>query len=177
MIQVYNSFHPTSIYRTSLDIDNNYKQECIDEIYRLGDSMNHTSNIKALMTTYWVFNESSLFNPLLDSILQEIKICHWASNPEDSFIVRTAWGAVYKENEETIPHSHGNNLLSFVLYLQTDQTSSPITFHTSPEITIFPQINDLLIFKSDIIHSVPPQPKVINNGRVVFAGNIIETVN
>jgi hypothetical protein len=173
MVQVYNSYHPTSIYQTSLDIDNNYRQGCIDEIYRLGDSMNYTTNVKALMTSYQIYEETDVFNSLLNYIFQKASICPWVS-PNNVLKYDSVWGSIYKENEKTLPHNHGNSLVSFVLYLQTDQTSSPLKIHTSPEIIIYPKINDLIMFRGYVKHSVPPQPKTINNDRIVFAGNIIE---
>ena len=176
MVQVYNSFHSTSIYQTTLNIDNNYRQDCINEIYRLGDSMNRSTNVKALMTSYNIYEDSNIFNYLLNSISKSINVCPWV---ETNNLIKysTAWGAIYKENEETIPHHHGNSLVSFVLYLQTDQTSSPLKIHTNPEIIIHPKVNDLIMFRGYVGHSVPPQPKVINNDRVVFAGNIVEIFN
>lgn len=176
MIQVYNSFHSTSVYQTTLDIDNNYRQDCIKEIYKLGDVMNYSTNVKALMTSYHIYEDSDIFDNLFNIIIKSINICPWV-DPNNSIRYASAWGAVYKENEETVPHNHGNTLVSFVLYLQTDQTSSPLKIHTSPEIIIYPKVNDLIMFRGHIKHSVPPQPTIIDKDRIVLAGNIIEVFN
>lgn len=176
MVQIHNSYHSTSIYQTPLDIKNDYRHECINEIYKLGDSMNHTTAVKSLMTSYEIYNESSVFNLLLNFIFQKINLCPWVM-PNNPMEYQSAWGAVYKENEKTLPHDHGNALVSFVLYLQTDQTSSPLKIHTNPEIIIYPKINDLIMFRGYVKHSVPPQPIAINKDRVVFAGNIVEIFN
>ena len=46
----------------SLGVPENYRKECIKEIYRLGDSMNNTTNIKGIMTNTKIWEESSVFN-------------------------------------------------------------------------------------------------------------------
>lgn len=176
MVQIYNSYYPTSIYQTTLDITDKYRQECIDEIYRLGDSMNYSTNVKALMTSYRIYENSSVFNYLINNIFKSITICPWIiSSAHTKF--SSVWGAVYKENEEAMIHNHGNALMSFVLYLQIDQTSSPLKIHTNPEIIIYPKVNDLIMFRGYVNHSVPPLPKVINKDRVVIAGNLVEALN
>ena len=175
MSQIYNSFHPTSIHRSSLNIEDKYKQECINEIYNLGDSMNHSTNVKALMTSYFIFRESKIFNNLLSQIFKKCLECPWV-DLKGNHTISTAWGSIYKSKEECNPHSHGNSLVSFVYYLKVDNLSSPLTFHTFPPINIHPKIHDLIMFRGHINHSVPPQPYG-GEDRIVLAGNITELFN
>ena len=175
MNQIYNSFHPISIYQTSVDIDQKYTYDYINEIYRLGDTMNHSTNVKALMTSYTIFKESKVFNNLLSKIFSKCMECPWV-DLTNNHTISTAWGSVYKDKEECVPHSHGNSLVSFVYYIKVDNFSSPLKFHTSPPIEIYPKSNDLIMFRGHITHSVPPQSS-IGEDRVVLAGNIVEIFN
>ena len=114
---------PTTILETTLGIPKNYQQECIDEIYRLGDSQGQTTNVKAIMTSWIIWEETTILNQLLDNILKviEVYVVRDASiHQEPTLVVNldNAWGAIYKKGHYTKSHDHLFSWpYSFVYYL------------------------------------------------------------
>lgn len=158
---------PIEIIQTELGIPQEYKQQCINEIYRLGDSMNQKTNVKAIMTSYNIWNESKIFNILLNNI--KIFISNIMSiDKRWKLILQDAWGAIYKKNNYTIPHNHLPSQISFVYYLQSSG-NTPLIFEGC-NFQINP-IDDMLIaFPSYLSHSVPEH--IEEEDRICIAGNL-----
>lgn len=139
----------------------------IDEIRTLGDQMKSSTNIKALMTSYKIFNQTKVFDDLLKTIsdcfhkLQEVTI------PEYDFVIMDAWGVIYEEGEHAIPHKHLPSTHSFVYYLNDTEVVTPLIF-TESDWYLHSQKNDLVIFPSHLEHYVPEHK---SNPRAVLAGN------
>lgn len=116
---------PTTILETTLGIPKNYQQECIDEIYRLGDSQGQTTNVKAIMTSWIIWEETTILNQLLDNILKviEVYVVRDASiHQEPTLVVNldNAWGAIYKKGHYTKSHDHLFSWpYSFVYYFKS----------------------------------------------------------
>ena len=168
---IVNNHHlktPVTISEVKLGIPNDYKLKCIDEIYKLGDSQDQTTNVKAIMTSYFLWKESKTFDILFDKILNLIISLKKPFNPTKEYKLIEAWGAIYKKGHYTIPHGHGLFSTSFVYYLKSNG-STPLIFD---EVGFQADAKDdmLIIFPSYLIHSVP-----IHNDkedRVCIAGNI-----
>ena len=95
-IHNYHVNHPTQVITTQLGVPQEYRQQCIKEIYRLGDSPNQQTNVKAIMTSYLIFNESKVFNKLLNNI--QIFINNFIDKPYDlQYVLRSAWGQFIKK--------------------------------------------------------------------------------
>jgi len=157
------------IDETQLGIPQKYKQECIEEIYRLGDSLGKKSNVKALMTDWCIWKQSRVFNPLLKKILETYKKLGY--NDSDSgfeLIINCAWGAVYKKNDYTKPHDHHPSYSSFVYYLKSNG-KTPLIFKKS-NFSVSPIDDTLIIFPSYLYHHVPVHEE--DEDRVCIAGNI-----
>ena len=60
---------PVKISSIKLETPESDLNEYANEIYRLGDSMNRTTNLKGTMTTYKVFQQTNKFNKILQEIL------------------------------------------------------------------------------------------------------------
>jgi len=158
---------PTQIKTVQLGIPQEYKQKCIEEVYRLGDSMNQQTNVKAIMTTYHIWNESEVFNILLNNI----KTLIHNIEPIDKrweFALEDTWGAIYKKNSYTIPHCHSPFYISFVYYLQSSG-STPLIFDGC-DFQINPIDDMLVIFPSYLSHSVPKHME--EKDRICIAGNL-----
>ena len=156
----------STIYKVNLGASNDWIKRWINEIYRLGDTQNSKTNVKALMTNWWIWEDSNIFNNLLDNIIRTLRI----NLPLDPKIydlkLIDCWGAIYKEGDYTISHTHYPSNLSFVYYL-TDSSQTPLIFSKS-NFTIFPKINELIIFPGEMFHEVP---KHTGDDRIVIAGN------
>tara|TARA_X000001388_G_C2213113_1_gene115992 strand:+ start:756 stop:1280 length:525 start_codon:yes stop_codon:yes gene_type:complete len=171
---IVNNHHlktPVTITEVKLGIPNDYKLKCIDEIYKLGDSQDQTTNVKAIMTSYFLWNESKIFDRLLGNIENLVNKLNKPFNPTKEYKVVEAWGSIYKEGHYALPHDHGLFSMSFVYYLKSNG-STPLIFD---EVGFQADAKDdmLIIFPSYLIHSVP-----IHNGkedRVCIAGNITYT--
>lgn len=165
---------PTTILETTLDIPKNYQQECIDEIYRLGDSQGQTTNVKAIMTGWLIWKETTILNQLLNNIAKVIDACMVGSRPihqETPNVVRlvNAWGAIYKKGHFTQSHDHlYSTPYSFVYYLQTTG-NTPLVFDEC-NFNINPKDDTLVVFDSSLKHSVPIHNEDID--RVCIAGNV-----
>ena len=160
-----------------LGIPENYRKECIKEIYRLGDSMDKATNVQAVMTTYKIFDESKIFDTLLHNIFKIVVKCS-LDDPENvylsnkPFVLKDAWGVIYKKGHYTKPHHHLHAAYSFVYYLQAEPNTPLILSDDNQK--LFPENDLLIILPSYVKHEVP-----IHKGtedRVVLAGNILKDI-
>lgn len=160
--------HPIKIYTITLGINLNYKKECIETAYKIGDRQNQETNVKAIMSGFMVWEETDTYNFLLDEIVNKIRTIVGPSDYRHNLFLHNAWTAIYKQDHYTIPHHHEPSHYSFVYYLKTSQNSSPLIF---PEIDFRVECADdlLIIFPSYVVHSVPPQKD--NKDRICLAGN------
>lgn len=170
-ITKYNPLIPAIILETKLGIPQDYKQKCIEEIYRLGDSMNQKTNVKAIMSSYEIWKETKILDILFNNILKTIEnkiISHYISNPT-KINLNDAWFTIYKKGHYTQSHHHlGNFPFSFVYYLQASG-NTPLVFDHS-DFQYNPQDDRLIIFPANLYHSVPPHEE--NEDRICIAGNI-----
>ena len=167
-IHNYHIKHPTQVITTQLGVPQEYRQQCIKEIYRLGDSQDQQTNVKATMTSYLIFDESKVFDKLLDNILTVVN--NFIDKPYDlQYILRSAWGTIYKKDDYTIPHEHLPSNLSFVYYLQSSG-NTPLVFDNC-NFHINPTDDRLAIFPAYLTHSVPKHDD--EQDRVCIAGNLI----
>lgn len=166
---------PVKIIDTILDIPQDYKQKCINEIYNLGDSQDQSTNVKAIMTSWKIWDESKVFNELFDKIFNSIIEIDSKSLTDSRSVynLSNAWGAIYKKGHYSQPHQHNPHNLSFVYYLKSNG-STPLIFDEI-DFHIKPIDNTLIIFPSYLIHSVPPHN--IEEDRVCIAGNIDISLN
>ena len=158
---------PTEIITLHLGIPPEYKQQCIDEIYNLGDSQSQQTNVKAIMTSYQIWNESKVFDRLLDNI-QRIIDNLIKKDKRLEFKLTDSWGAVYKKNDYTIPHQHLPNNISFVYYLQSTG-NTPLIFDEC-NFKLNPTDDMLIIFPSYLWHSVSKHNE--EKDRICIAGNL-----
>lgn len=172
LIHRHHILTPTIVTTTTLNIPQNYKQKCIQEAYRIGDQQNQKTNVKAIMSSYTLGQETKQYNLLINQIFNFIKSD--IPPPEDTtYKLTNFWFNIYKEGHYTIPHHHLPCNISFVYYLQTNNDSSPLIFEGC-DFTIDPFDDLLVVFQSHLIHSVPEH---VGKDRISISGNIklIET--
>lgn len=168
----------TEIMTANLNIPEDYRLECIREINLLGDSMDSSTNIKGQMTTYQVWKESKVFDPLIMKIFNFMYTEEVQSEGipeqarEKTLGLNSCWGGVYRKGDKTVEHIHVPNYLSFVYYLQSNPNEdAPLIFgNTTNNMKINPTNDLLVIFASHLSHHVPVQES--ENERVILAGNL-----
>jgi hypothetical protein len=158
----------TNISTLSLNIPQSYKQQCIEEAYRLGDSMNQSSNVKAIMSSWYVWDETQIFNLLLDNISNYIFSTLKHNLSSTTLNLQNAWSAIYKKGHFTNSHCHLPSFISFVYYLKSNG-NTPIIFDECG-FSLHPKDDTLVFFPSYLTHSVPVHEET--EDRVVIAGNI-----
>ncbi len=164
---------PIQIIQTNLGIPENYKQECVDELYRLGDSQSKATNVKATMTSYAIWDESKVFTPLLQKITDYAKkqgLLGYTSNKkkeEEYDYIYNCQGAIYKKDDFTIEHNHTPAVWSFVYYLKSTG-NTPLMFPKS-NFKLHVKDDELVIFPGYVLHSVPKHDN--NDDRILIAGN------
>ena len=159
---------PTKIITTQLGIPQDYKQECIDEIYKIGDQQNQSTNVKAIMSSYYIWDETKLLDPLISKILNVIHTIYPTNDEKYEYVLENCWSAIYKKNHYTVPHNHRASFGSFIYYLKSNQSSSPLIFDDC-NFHIQPKSDLLVVFPSHLTHSVPPQ--MDNEDRICVVGN------
>jgi len=156
-----------SIVTTQLGIPEPQRQIFIDEAYRLGDTMYQKTNVKAIMSSYSIWEQTDLYNNLIQSIFNLISSLIETSD-KLNLRLSNAWSAIYKKGHYTQSHYHLPSHTSFVYYLKSNG-KTPIIFDEC-EFKIQPKDDMLVIFPSYIVHSVPEHKDT--EDRVVLAGNI-----
>jgi hypothetical protein len=164
----YHIQSPTEIVTTQLGIPQEYKQQCIKEVYRLGDSQNQQTNVKAIMSSYCIWEETKIFNQLLDKIIITLDKISPPFDPRFKSSLKEVWSTIYKKEHYTIPHSHTPSQISFVYYLQSSG-DTPLIFNDC-NFQINPIDDMLIIFPSYLVHSVPKH--IGKEDRVCIAGNL-----
>jgi hypothetical protein len=171
------NYSPVIIF--NLDIPNNKLKEYIEEIYRLGDSQNQQTNVKAIMSSYDIWTETQTFNPLLDhigNILYEYLVTtYYTPNTLDHtrMVLKNAWSAIYKKGHYTKSHSHGLMDWSFVYYLKSTG-KTPLMFDDSNQ-KFYLKTNNLIIFPGNTKHNVPTHED--EEDRICLAGNFKFEIN
>lgn len=155
----------SEIVRTQLGIPKGYKQKCIDEIYNIGDSQNQTTNVKALMSSWWVWQESEVFNLLLTKIQSKVEKIIPLKDDRFQYKLIDAWCSIYKKGHYTIPHHHKPSEIAFVYYFKSSG-NTPLLFE---DFDISPMDDDLILFPSHLLHSVPEHTD--KQDRICIAGN------
>lgn len=151
----------------NLGFSQTYLDECVNEIYKIGDKQNNSTNVKALMTSYYIWEDSLVFSRIL-SVVKSVLI-EVLSYEKDKYQVSldNAWGSIYKKGEFAEVHHHKPFHYSFVFYLRANHLSSPLNFVDS-NLNIYPEDNLLVLFPSYVAHQVLPNE---DNERVMIAGN------
>jgi len=155
-----------------IHLEPEYLRHCIDEVKKLGDSQNRQTNLKSFMTSYHVYSETDVLNPLLDSI---IELCGMYTTME--LAVANAWVGIYRKGDYAVEHNHLGASISFCYYMQAQEGDAAIEF-TEAHKVFYPTTGMLMVFPSTFKHKVHEQET--DNERVIFAGNLLftaETVN
>jgi len=138
-----------------------------------GDQQNKTTNVKALMTHWDMFNHSEAFGHFVEWVTECFGECDLMSfKRQTEYKLNSLWGMIYHKGEHANPHDHLPSYFSFVYFVKVDETSSPLIFEAS-NTYIKPEVGKIVMFPSHLRHYVPEQ--ISNSERITIAGNIIAT--
>lgn len=152
----------SEIINLELGISEEYKIKCIDEIYKIGNSINSYTNLTAIRSTYYVWEETKI----LDLLFRQITNIINKLIGTDCEIIN-AWSATYKKGHYAGKHYHNPCFMSFVYYLKSNETT-PLVFDNN--FKIYPKDDTLIIFPSYLYHSVPIHED--EEDRICVAGNL-----
>ena len=121
------------------------------------DEMQHSTNVKANMTSYGKLLEEEEFNSLHKKILETIAICFQLRTPHQSpfnLKMTNSWGMLHKQNERSVLHCHQACDWSAAFYLQIPHQ----TIFRLPEFDAQINLEDnlLVFFRGITQHSVDP---------------------
>ena len=79
---------------------------------------------------------------------------------EHNFKTEDCWGALYRKGHYIKTHHHWPSALSWTYYLKTSPNTEPFVFvGQEKEYPIYPEEGDLIIFPSQLYHSVDDHMK------------------
>ena len=130
------------------------------------------SNVQAYMTNYFLHQANSYVNQVADAAIDIVKSLQVKDQKGtlDKFFTYDCWGAVYSENDYTLPHTHGPALWSWVYYIEVPNNAPPLYFPQA-KLRVHPRPDEIVIFPGHVIHEVPPAVGM-SDERIVLAGNI-----
>ena len=155
IIQTHYVKSPVKITHTKLGIPSDYKKKCIEEIYNIGDQQQKNTNLKASMSGWMIWDLTSIFNPLLEKILETVDHCYPLKGKSSAstymkYYMTNAWTATYKNDDFALNHGHEPAYIAWVYYFQSE-SSTPIIFNEC-DFKIYPESDTLVMFPASIIH-------------------------
>ena len=173
-------FFPTNIHVLQLDVNESDRRHMTNYVQKTGNHWDRREN-----TRDDTLHQISFFKPLVNQIMIAAdQILKQDGYEFDSIEMTNMWGNVLKKGQTHPPHTHSNNTLSGVYYLEG---GSPIQFFDPrPAANILKprntpnwdnsgmlQFNSVVdtafIFPSWLMHWVPSTP----NERISIAWNIL----
>lgn len=178
-MEILNKSLTCPILIDSIELESSYEKTIIEEIRRIGDKMNRSTNVKADMSSTLIFNDSNKFGLVFEKICESIyknfpqNFIIPSLEKNDNLQIVDFWSNLYRKSDEAIYHHHAEADIAFCYYIQTDEHSSPIIFDQI-KYEIKPKNNMLLAFPGYLGHRVPKQ-KQSDLERISLAGNLIIT--
>jgi len=151
---------------------NEYLKEMSEFALKDTGDLSYKTNVYAKMSGYDIHKTTGLFNDIAYRLGDIIKELAWVDKSYDIFL-KNLWTAVYREGDYTIPHTHSNSTLSFVLCLEDSGISHPLVF-TDSGLEIEMHRGKLVIFPGFIKHHVPLYR--YKEPRIMLAGNFRDLV-
>lgn len=171
VIETYRIKHQTEFFHTFLNIPLKYKQECIQEAYNIGDHQNQKTNVKALMSSWSIWEQTNIYNKITNNIMKIINYMWPLADEKYVYTLENAWVAIYKKGHFTVSHQHLPSTISWVYYLKSSG-NTPLILDSCNEV-ISPLDDMLIAFPSYLTHSVPQHEE--EEDRICLAGNVYLT--
>jgi len=140
-------------------------------ILERGDEQNRKTNVKAIMTGWFMHKEESLFKEVGQ---QAIDLAQKNSPQDIKLETYDCWGSISRRGDWTKTHDHWPHPWSWVYYSDVSEDCSPLHFpHTgdnSKGYWIKPEQGELIMWPGWLYHGTKPQKTDFE--RVIVAGNI-----
>jgi len=166
-------FHHVMMPRTvmcfTIPLPDLLREKSIHEAMKIGDEMNHSTNVKASMSNYEVHKTTDVYHDILVEITRMTKRAPWLDPDYVGYTLVNSWTGIYTEGDHTIPHVH-HAAASFCYYIQADESASPLVFDGTP-LEIKPFTGLCVMFEGGMMHSVPRQEYGSGKPRIILAGN------
>lgn len=180
MIKTLDLTKITHISLIECDFNDEQRHNFMQYALNLNDKQNRQTNVKGIMSTWRVWEETDTYNLILDKVIDIVNkssifwirppIIDYHTMQEGNYYIEDAWVACYNKNDYTLEHSHRPNIFSFVYCVNGNKDHPPLMFRGNPDVEVQLKTNDLVIFPSEILHYVPVTHS--EETRVVIAGNI-----
>ena len=124
------------------------------------------------MTNYFLHKKHSIINDVANKAIDIIKSIQVKDQKGtlDKFFTFDCWGAIYQENDYTIPHTHGPAFCSWVYYIEVPNNAPPLYFDEA-KFKVYPKPDEIILFPGHVRHEVPKAIDMTGE-RIVLAGNI-----
>ena len=184
---------PTLVYEFKLDLDHDKMLDCVSNT--LTEEARSQKHIRRLQQLHHNYDDDLhkllIFKPLVDKLdLLHESILRKLEYKFDKIEITNMWSNRLDSGDAHPPHTHSNNFLSGVYYLQSSADSSPIHFfdpraqssilvprrekvnrYNSNMLSFIASQGTGLIFPSWLQHWVPPTQ--CKDGRISLSWNII----
>ena len=137
------------VIRRTLSLQHTH-QEMSEIIRSHSHEEERKSNVKACMTNYFLHRQHTIVN--------------------DVCFTFDCWGAIYRKNDFTLPHTHGPALWSWVYYISIPNNAPPLYFDEA-KFKVYPKSDEIILFPGHVRHEVPKAENMTEE-RIVLAGNI-----
>ena len=146
-------------------------------ILETGDQQQKKTNVKALMTNWYMHSTHSVFGEVCQ---QAIDIAKENSPYDIDWKPVDCWGSISNKGDWTKTHDHWPHPWSFVYYSDVSSECSPLHFpHTTQEkdyhrnksgFWVQPEKGELILFPGWLYHGTEAQK--VDFERVIVAGNL-----
>lgn len=177
---------PTLIFQSNIPVPEGMAKWC--EKYSGLNKSEYFSNRGGFHSSMDIANNKE-FKKFFDYFVENLQ----KDNPLPSYSINTSWFIVNEKGHYNVPHRHPNCDYSFVWYIKVPDNAPPIVFENDNQYSRFnsfqmfnpslleaynfaanywwrPINGDLLMFPSDLMHSV--EPNTSDEVRIIFSGNI-----
>ena len=186
---------PKSVFTADNVIDQNEIDEIKNTILGIldksGSKRNELLCVDSTHRTNCCLHKEESLKPLIDVIVNSAQRYAFELGYRGKAIsnikVSSMWSNLSREGDSLSQHNHPNSFLSGAYYIEAPPESKIVFFDTPFSMLPEPQTyndlsyknyyfeclpNRLLLFKSDLVHSTPPQPK---GQKIVISFNVIST--
>ena len=159
------------VIRRTLSLQHTH-QEMSEIIRSHSHEEERKSNVKACMTNYFLHRQHTIINDVCDSAIDIIKSIQVKDQKGtlNKFFTFDCWGAIYRKNDFTLPHTHGPALWSWVYYISIPNNAPPLYFDEA-KFKVYPKSDEIILFPGHVRHEVPKAENMTEE-RIVLAGNI-----
>ena len=157
---------------------NTLHEQLINTIEKEGDSLQHRTQAKCLMTRWNMHDDHENFSLIGNVAIDFASRTPLAlrsredGEPEDiPLYIKETWGLIYGKGHRCDIHTHWPSLWSYTYCVFACEKCSPLVFpHTEKEFFVVPQTGQMVIFPSWLNHEVPIHE--CDHDRIMISGNL-----